>query len=110
MDLHRLAEARSLAFHEEIARRLTEEPAIIERARATVEAWAASGLLHPEYARRWREVLSRSPGAIAEALRDPSESARALRQSTPFVGVLDPQTRWRIWRELGERADRGGEP
>lgn len=105
MDLHRRAEARSLALHAEIAARLAEEPAIIERARRTVEAWEASGVMHPAYARLWREVLSRTPGEIAEVLRDPSESACALRQSTPFVGVLDPRTRWRIWRELGARAD-----
>jgi hypothetical protein len=28
---------------------------------------------------------------------------RALRQCTPFAGVVDPRTRWRIWRETRAR-------
>jgi hypothetical protein len=34
---------------------------------------------------------------------DPAEGARALRQCSPFAGVIDPRTRWRIWREVRER-------
>jgi hypothetical protein len=35
-------------------------------------------------------------------LVDPGESARALRQCSPFAGVVDSRTRWSIWRAVRE--------
>jgi hypothetical protein len=101
--LHRLAEARSLAYHREIARRLQTDPGILERARARVDAWMREGGRSAPYARRWSEVLGCSLAAISDVLSSESEEAVALRQSTPFAGELDPRERWRLWRDVRER-------
>jgi hypothetical protein len=97
---HRLAEARSIALHEEVARRLRADSALLEAARARVDGWLASGAVHPRYALAWRDLLSSSLDEVCAAIVDPGERARALRQSTPFAGVVDPRTRWRIWRAV----------
>lgn len=103
MDLHRIGEERSIEMHAEIARRLRAEPGLLDSVRRRLDESLASGLMHPGYAARWKELIARPLDELCAALVDPSEEARALRQSTPFVGILDAPTRWRIWREVGER-------
>lgn len=100
---HELAEARSLAIHRAIAERLRQEPRLVAVARRRVDAWAAEGKMRPAYAKAWRELLDGPPEALLAVLDDPGERAAALRQCTPFVGVIDQQTRLRIWRQERER-------
>jgi hypothetical protein len=103
MDPHELAEERSLAIHREVAARLRVDPALVAAARARVEGWLADGSVHPFYARAWHELLAGPAARLLEVLTDPGEAARALRQCSPFAGVVDPRTRWRIWRDVRDR-------
>ena len=98
-NLHELAKARSLALHHAVAARLREQPALLDAARARVEAWRRDGSVAPFYASAWADVLAGDLEAVAAALVAPGERATALRQVTPFAGVVDPRTRWRIWRQ-----------
>jgi hypothetical protein len=41
---------------------------------------------------------------LAGALVERSEAADALRQVTPFAGVIDPRARWQIWRDVRQRS------
>jgi hypothetical protein len=106
MDLHRLAEARSLAIHTEIAERLLSDGSILDRARDTLRHWSRDGRIAIEYAKQWEAWLSRSPEDIAALLSDEGEEASALRQNSPFVGIVDPRRRWAIWRDVKQRAGR----
>jgi hypothetical protein len=99
---HRLAEARSLALHREVARRIREHPELLEGVRTRVEAWLEDGSVAHSYARAWMEILARDLEQILESIIDPSERGRDLRQCTPFAGILDPRTRWRILDEVRE--------
>lgn len=103
MDLHRLAEERSVAYHSAIAERLRVEPGILEHARQRVAGWLTREGGAPFYARKWAEVLAGEPAAVAAFLVEQSELATELRQSSPFAGALTPQERWKIWRETRER-------
>lgn len=100
MDLHRLGEERSVAMHAAIAEKVRRDPAIVDRARAKVDEWLARGLLHPVYAERWRAVLALPIDALCERLVARDEHMVALRQATPFVGVLDPRERWTLRRAV----------
>lgn len=100
---HELAEERSLALHAEVAHRLLEDPRAIEAARARVDGWLRDGSVHPEYARAWQEILSRPLTELVAFLAERGERARALRQVTPFAGLVPSATRWRIWREVEQR-------
>lgn len=108
MNLHEIAEERSLVLHEEIARRLVDDPSALTRARARVEEWIRRGSVHPDYAMAWREVLARPLPEIVAFLSDRGEAARSLRQVSPFAGLVPPRTRWRIWREVRERLTGSG--
>jgi hypothetical protein len=103
MDLHRLAEERSLAYHRVIAERLRHRPEVLDKARQRVQSWLASEVGAPFYARKWADILAGDISSIAAFLVERSELADELRQSTPFAGALDPQERWKIWRETRDR-------
>ena len=98
---------RSLALHEEVARRLLEHPAMIDRARSKLEEWIGRGGRALPLLLRWREVLAGSPDQVAALLRDPSEDAAWLRSASPFAGVLDTRTRLAILRRARNRDARG---
>lgn len=95
-----LVEQRSLALHQEVARRILADPGLIDRVRARVEQWAASGSVHQRWIEAWREILARSPAGIAAAITDPDETGAEIRQCSPFAGVVDAATRWQILRGL----------
>jgi len=107
VDAHRIAEARSLAYHRAIADRLAGDPAMLERARARVRRWLATQR-DAHFVRAWADILERPIPEIIAMLTDEGERARELRQSTPFADALDARERWRLWREAGEhtRAER----
>jgi hypothetical protein len=103
MDLHGLAEERSLAYHREVAARLRRRPELIALARRRAQEWATKGGREAPYAIEWLRILAGTPDEIVAQLEDPSERGRALRQATPFSGALDPRERWKLWREVRAR-------
>ena len=103
MDPHRLAEERSIAYHALVAELLRVDDAVVRKARARVEQWANDGSMHPRWIDGWRRLLSLSPAELAQALVSRSEELVALRQVTPFAGVVDARRRWQLWREVRER-------
>lgn len=102
MSDHRRIEERSIRLHRAVAGKLLGDPAVLAKARERVERWCLEGPTHPYYAEAWRRVLALAPEEIAERLVDPSETMRALRQSSPFAGALDPRERWEILRQARE--------
>jgi hypothetical protein len=103
MDPHRLSEERSVAYHRVIAERLRNQPEILEMARQRVQTWLTGTTEPPFYARKWAEILAGDLPSVAAFLVDRGELATELRQSTPFAGALQPEERWKIWRETRER-------
>lgn len=99
---HRLAEERSLALHRLVAERLAGDPGLLERARERVGRWLRDGSVARPWAEAWLEVLGHPVAEVAVMLTDPGERARQLRQSSPFAGVIDPHTRWAVWRRVRE--------
>lgn len=98
---HEEIEERSLALHAAVAKKIEEDPSRLEEARARVETWCREGSVHPEYARAWREALAGPLDELSKLLVDPGERARALRQVSPFAGVLEARERWEILRQHG---------
>ncbi len=91
--------ARRLAYHALVAKRLRSDPSIAEMARRRACEWIARGE-HVYYGELWLAVLAQPVEAIEARLVDTSEEAIAMRQSTPFAGVLTPKERWALWRSV----------
>ena len=93
---HMRLEERSLALHEEIARRLSASPELIEVAKENLARWMERDRGLPPW-KEWREILERLLPEIIAVLTALDEKARHLRQSSPFCGILTPRERWRIY-------------
>lgn len=102
---HQLQDERSLAIHQFIAQQLQEGRLYLDRPRARVAEWLATGSTHRHYATAWDELLSGPLGRLLETLVDPGERATALRHVSPFAGLVDVKTREKIWREVRDRFD-----
>jgi len=94
---HQRIDRRSLALHRAIAEKLRDNPALVAIAFDNIERWSrASGRSQP-YWDAWREILHRPLPEILRLLVEESERMTALRQATPFAGVLTPAERWAIY-------------
>ena len=94
---HRVAEAKSLALHVLVARRIASEPRLLERARATVGRWLERyGARPPAALEEWRELLQRPWQLVAARATELSEEAARLRQSSPLATLLTEAERRRV--------------
>jgi hypothetical protein len=95
---HRIIEARSLAMHCLIARKIAADPRLLATARRNLATWAARyGNSVPRALEEWRAILDRPWPEIAALITGAGESATRLRQSSPFAGVLTPSERQRVY-------------
>ncbi len=95
---HRLLEARSLAMHTVIARKIERDPTLLAIAHRNIERWNARWKERPPaWLKEWEEVLRQPWRQIAAVITEPSEHGARVRQSSPFAGILTNEERWRIY-------------
>jgi hypothetical protein len=97
---HERINRRSLALHRAIAEKLRDRPELIDIGRDNLERWSRLSDRPQPYWDAWREILNRPLPEILLVLVDESERMTAMRQMTPFPGVLDPRERWAIYDEF----------
>jgi hypothetical protein len=87
---------RSLALHARIAAKIRQDPALLEKARATMDRWMAMKSPdkgEPYHITEWRALIDQGVEATLAAMTDPGERATQLLQSSPFAGILSEQER-----------------
>lgn len=95
---HRLIEARSLAMHALIARKIDRDPNLLLIPRRNIERWSERWNPNvPAWVIEWRGILRRPWREIAALITEPSENAARLRQSSPFAGTLTAAERRRVY-------------
>jgi hypothetical protein len=52
------------------------------------------------YISQWAALLDRDPHEVVRTIVEDSHRMTAMRQVSPFAGLLDPRSRWKIWREV----------
>lgn len=94
MRTHQELDARSLAMHRLIAAKIRQDPALFDRARATLARWRIIVCVNsqPYLAELERLFEQGIEAALAVATED-TERATALRQSSPFCGILTEDER-----------------
>ena len=97
---HRRIDRRSLALHRVIANKLQAHPALLEIARENLARWSASTSRSQPYWDAWREILDRPLPEVLTLLEEDSERMDAMRQATPFAGVLEPAERWAVYSQF----------
>lgn len=84
-------------MHRAIAVKLRTTPELLGIAHDNLRNWTATAGRSQPYLEAWRELLSRPLAELLHLIEEDSESMRALRQSSPFAGVLSPKERWEIY-------------
>src|SRR5689334_22765833 len=104
---HERIDRRSIALHGAIAEKLRDGPELMDIARENLDRGSQSAGRSQPYWDAWREILSRPLPEILALLTEDSERMRAMRQATPFAGILDPAERLAIYRrfEIGAAAE-----
>lgn len=100
MKSHESIDRRSLALGQAVASRLRDDPALIQRGRATIARWllTSSPRVKPALL-EWDAVLQGPLSDVLELLTGSSERAVRLRQSNPFAGVLSSRERTAILKD-----------
>jgi hypothetical protein len=75
---------------------LRARPELLAIAHDNLDRWSRSSDQPQPYWDKWREILARPLPEILSLLVEESEHMTAMRQMTPFAGVLDPRERWAI--------------
>ena len=84
---HRILDARSLALHCLVARKISRDPRLLEVARGNLERWIRTRKSDPSHVYfEWQRILARPWGEVAALLTELSENATRLRQSPPSRG------------------------
>lgn len=95
---HQVLDARSLALHCLMAKKISRHPQLLDVARANLERWAKkSGSNRPKYQLEWERILDRPWPEVAALMCSMSDEAVRLRSSSPFAGVLTPEERDRVY-------------
>lgn len=100
MPTHRDIDARSLAMHQLVAEKIRRDPALLERAKKTLARWR--GMVCPAsqpYLVEWERLLERGIEPCLAVATENSQRAAALRQSSPFAGLLTNQERFTFLRD-----------
>lgn len=94
MRTHQDLDKRSLAMHQLIAEKIVRNPSLFARVRKTLERWQTI-VSHDSqpYLREWQGFVDKGMEACLAVATEDSERATALRQSSPFCGVLTNRER-----------------
>ena len=94
---HRRIDERSMALHHAIAEKLRSRPELLEIARDNLNRWYAGAGGSRPYLDQWRKILDRPLEEVLSLIAQEDEAMTALRQSSPFAGILDPKERWAVY-------------
>lgn len=95
---HALLDARRLATHREIARRVDADPSLLGHALGNIERWTRQMGRTPPALAEWQRLLRTPWQRIRPHLVEDDEESRRLRQSSPFAGILTQRERTEIRR------------
>lgn len=106
MSTHDEIDQRSLALHRLVAERVMRDPSLFEKARGTLARWRETVCISSQpYLSEWEHLMNQGVEACLSVAVEDSPRAAALRQSSPFSGVLTNRERFAFlkqWRSEHE--------
>jgi hypothetical protein len=97
-------------MHQAIAEKLRGNPELLGIAHDNLKRWSESAGRSQAYLDAWRELLAKPVEELRARMVEDSEAMRAMRQASPFAGILSPKERWEIYDAfaVGTPDSRGG--
>lgn len=106
MRTHQEIDERSLMLHRFVADKIRQDPAQFAVAKATLARWRAlTDAAYQPYLERWEDLMSQGMEACLAVAVEQSERADALRQNSPFSGILTNSERFTLlksWKRTDE--------
>src|ERR1043165_9381490 len=94
---HARIDRRSIELDRAIADKLRSDASVLVVARGNLDRWTKMQGRSQPYWDAWREILERPLPEVLQLLEENSERMTAMRQATPFTGILTPAERWAIY-------------
>lgn len=102
MRTHQEIDRRSLAMHRLVADKIRRDPALFEKAKGTLARWRTVVCPASQpYLEEWERLMKQGADACLAVAVEDSERANALRQSSPFAGILTNQERFSFLKSGG---------
>ena len=106
MRTHQEIDQRSLVLHRFVADKMRQNPGQFAVARATLARWRAKvDAASQPYLERWEDIMSQGMEACLAIAVEESQRGDALRQCSPFSGILTNSERFRLlrtWKQTHE--------
>jgi hypothetical protein len=100
MTKHQDLDARSLAMHKLVVEKIRRNPELIQHVAGNLARWKIIVCANSQpYVDAWQSLLDRGVEHCLRLAIEDSEHATAMRQSSPFGGVLTHAERWQFLRE-----------
>ncbi len=103
MRTHQEIDARSLMLHRLVVQKIWQDPALFDVARATLARWRARvGAPSQPYLAQWESLMGEGLEACLAVAIEESQRADALRQCSPFCGILTNSERFSLlktWKQ-----------
>jgi hypothetical protein len=107
---HRRIDERSLALHRAVAAKLRNDPALLRIATENLDRWYDNAAHSRPYLDEWRRILHLPLEELLALIGQEGERMTALRQNSPFAGVLEPAERWAIYSRFESTANAHAQP
>lgn len=107
MRTHQEIDQRSLMLHRFVADKMRRNPALFTVAKATLARWrAGAAAASRPYLVQWEVLMHEGMEACLAMAVEQSQRADALRQSSPFSGILTNSERFKLLKtwEYGNEA------
>ena len=104
---HEVIDKKNLAMHRLVAEKIRRDPRLLETVRAILVRWrTTTSAASLPYLDQWSTLLDQGLEAALSVATEDSEKATALRQASPFPGILTNEERLKFlsdWkRERGK--------
>lgn len=99
MRSHQSLDQRSLALHKLIAQKIRRNPSLFAICGQTLERWELSVSPSSQpYVSEWRRLFEQGIEACIAVVTEDSERGRAMRQASPFSGILTHKERFAFFQ------------
>lgn len=98
MNRQKDVDKRSIELHKSIIKRLKQHPSLWSIPLSNIERWSERRKSIPVPYQVWKEILTTSSKEeIVKVLLSHSQRSTLLRSSSPFTGIIDYETRNKIF-------------
>jgi hypothetical protein len=101
---HQTLDQRSLHLHRLVAGKIRQNPALFEHVKTTLARWQQTVCPATQpWLSEWANAIEQGMDAALDLALEDSERATALRQSSPFTGILTHQERFTFLKTWQQR-------